>query len=221
MAAERPGTVTAAGVLCIIYGSVGVLCGICGVISLVMQASGANLFAGGDALQAQLQVEMEAALRRELRERFGARVVTFESIRHESGELAGQGPTGRIMPAYLTGDRDRAARSGEEAVIEYLLLCRCDYLVHNGSGIPRMVLLTVPGMPADNTLPRQAYWRRAIANRSWLPLARVAGLWRHRAGVAFRAMANQPVARWYPVLRDLWASRGQADGAMAGDRFRS
>lgn len=66
MAAERPGTVTAAGVLCIIYGSVGVLCGICGVISLVMQASGANLFAGGDALQAQLQVEMEAALRREV-----------------------------------------------------------------------------------------------------------------------------------------------------------
>ena len=53
-----------------------------------------------------------------------------------------------------------AARNGEEAVVEYLLLCRCQHLVHNWSGIPRVVLEAVvlddhrcdvagPGLGAD------------------------------------------------------------------------
>ena len=36
------------------------------------------------------------------------------------------------MPAYITGDRDVAAQNGEDAIIEYLLLSRCGFLVHNG-----------------------------------------------------------------------------------------
>lgn len=48
-------------------------------------------------------------------------------------------------------DRDKAARNGEEAVIEYLLLAQCNYLVHNGSSIARTVLLKVPEMPHVNT----------------------------------------------------------------------
>ena len=99
----------------------------------------------------------------QMRERFGERVIAYDSIRHKSGELAGRGPNGGIMPAYLTRDPDLAARNGEEAVIEYLLLCRCDYLVHNGSSMPRAVLLTVPGMPASNTIAKLAYLRRASA----------------------------------------------------------
>ena len=79
------------------------------------------------------------------------RVVAYDSIRHQGGEAAGQGPTGWIMPAYIAGDRDVAARNGEDAVIEYLLLSRCHYLVHNGSSLARTVLLNAPRLPHTNT----------------------------------------------------------------------
>ena len=82
---------------------------------------------------------------------FGARVISYDSIRHRGGEPAGRGPTGWIMPAYIAGDRDTAARNGEDAVIEYLLLSRCDYLVHNGSSLARTVLLNAPALPHTNT----------------------------------------------------------------------
>jgi hypothetical protein len=82
---------------------------------------------------------------------FGRRVVAYDSVRHQGGEAAGQGPTGWIMPAYIAGDRDVAARNGEDAVIEYLLLSRCHYLVHNGSSLARTVLLNAPRLPHTNT----------------------------------------------------------------------
>lgn len=86
-----------------------------------------------------------------IRGAFGSRVVTYDSVRHQDGEAAGKGPTGWIMPAYIAQDRDRAARNGEEAIIEYLLLSRCQFLVHNGSSLARTVLLKVPEMPHVNT----------------------------------------------------------------------
>ena len=92
---------------------------------------------------------------------FGDRVIHYDSVRHSGGQAAGQGPTGWIMPAYIAGDRDRAARNGEEAVIEYLLLARCNHLVHNGSGLARTVLLKAPEMPYSNT--NGALWGRARA----------------------------------------------------------
>jgi hypothetical protein len=82
---------------------------------------------------------------------FGHRVIAYESVRHHGGEAAGQGPTGWIMPAYIARDRDVAARNGEDAVIEYLLLSRCHYLVHNGSSLARTVLLNAPRLPHTNT----------------------------------------------------------------------
>jgi len=82
---------------------------------------------------------------------FGVRVIACDSMRHQLGQVAGTGPTGWIMPAYIATDRDRAARNGEEAVIEYLLLAICDCLVHNGSGLARTVLLKIPEMPHFNT----------------------------------------------------------------------
>ena len=82
---------------------------------------------------------------------FGKRVISYESVRHQNGEAAGQGPTGWIMPAYIAHDRDVAARNGEDAVIEYLLLSRCDYLVHNGSSLARTALLNAPRLPHTNT----------------------------------------------------------------------
>ncbi|MGD9617526.1 MAG: O-fucosyltransferase family protein [Alphaproteobacteria bacterium] len=85
------------------------------------------------------------------RDRFGARVLAYDSIRHSGGEPAGTGPLGCIMPAYIAADRHRASRNGEEAVIEYLLLARCDHLVHNGSSLARTVLLKNPALPHTNT----------------------------------------------------------------------
>lgn len=55
------------------------------------------------------------------------------------------------MPAYITHDRDAAARNGEDAVAEFLLLSRCSYLVHNGAGLALTVLLGNPAMPHTNT----------------------------------------------------------------------
>ena len=82
---------------------------------------------------------------------FGRRVIAYDSVRHGGGEAAGQGPTGWIMPAYIARDRDVAAKNGEDAVIEYLLLSRCHYLVHNGSSLARTVLLNAPRLPHTNT----------------------------------------------------------------------
>jgi hypothetical protein len=88
---------------------------------------------------------------RHLAAAFPSRVIAYDSVRHESGEAAGQGPTGWIMPAYIAGNRDVAAKNGEDAIIEYLLLSRCDYLVHNGSSLARTVLLNAPQLPHTNT----------------------------------------------------------------------
>lgn len=82
---------------------------------------------------------------------FGVRVIAYDTVRHRDGEAAGQGPTGWIMPAYIARDRDVAARNGEDAVIEYLLLSRCHQLVHNGSSLARTVLLNAPELPHTNT----------------------------------------------------------------------
>lgn len=81
----------------------------------------------------------------------GVRVIAYDTVRHRDGEAAGQGPTGWIMPAYIARDRDVAARNGEDAVIEYLLLSRCHQLVHNGSSLARTVLLNAPELPHTNT----------------------------------------------------------------------
>ena len=85
------------------------------------------------------------------REAFGRRVIAYVCVRHQIGEAAGQGPTGSIMPAYIARDRDVATMNGEDAVIEYLLLSRCHYLVHNGSSLARTVLLNAPRLPHTNT----------------------------------------------------------------------
>jgi hypothetical protein len=79
------------------------------------------------------------------------RVIAYDTVRHTAGEAAGQGPTGCIMPAYVAADRDTAARNGEDAVVEYLLLARCSHLVHNGASLATTVLLHNPLMPHTNT----------------------------------------------------------------------
>ena len=98
---------------------------------------------------------------------FGSRVAAHSTIRHGGGEAAAVGPTGWIMPAYIAADRDRAARNGEEAVIDYLLLSRCDHLIHNGSSLARTVLLHVPRLSHTNT---HRHWRKRRRNEATGPV---------------------------------------------------
>ncbi len=88
-----------------------------------------------------------------MKEHFGNRVVAYDSLRQQSEKSAGRGPQGCLMPAYIAGKPDAAARNGEEAILEYLLLCRSDVLVHNGSSLARTVLLTCPELPHIRTNP--------------------------------------------------------------------
>ncbi|HEX8646223.1 MAG TPA: hypothetical protein VF715_04940 [Thermoleophilaceae bacterium] len=94
--------------------------------------------------------DAQASLDR-LAETFGERVLAYDAVRHTGGEAAGSGPTGCIMPAYVTADRDTAAQNGEDAVVEWLLLSRCCHLVHNGASLAMTVLLREPDMPHTNT----------------------------------------------------------------------
>jgi hypothetical protein len=87
---------------------------------------------------------------------FGARVLAYDAVRHVEGEAIGTGPMGWQMPAYVTADRETAAQNGEDAVVEYLLLGRCSYLVHNGASLATTVLLRDPDMPHINTRARAA-----------------------------------------------------------------
>jgi hypothetical protein len=142
-----------------------------------------------------------------MRERFGGRIVAYDSLRHQEGELAGRGPRGAIMPAYLTRDRDLAARSGEEAVVEYLLLCRCNHLVHNSSNLSWAVLMTVPDMPASNVIAKLAYLRRA-SGAVWLN--RVGSIWRHRAKLVRDTILGKPIGSWPRLLHELWITKRAA-----------
>lgn len=94
--------------------------------------------------------DAEASLRY-LTDAFGDRVFSYDAVRHTTGEVAGRGPTGCIMPAYVAADSTSAARNGEDAVVEYLLLTRCSHLVHNGASLATTVLLHNPLMPHTNT----------------------------------------------------------------------
>jgi hypothetical protein len=82
---------------------------------------------------------------------FGHQVIAYETVRHREGASAGRGPTGCIMPAYITTDREKAAQNGEDAVVEHLLLSRCNHLVHNGASLATTVLLREPRLGHTNT----------------------------------------------------------------------
>lgn len=92
-----------------------------------------------------------------LKELFGKRIIHTSSIFHSSEELAGTGPSGWVIPGYLAEDSNKAAKNGEEAVIDYLLLSQCQHLIHNGSGLARTALLKNPELPHTNIHSRSAY----------------------------------------------------------------
>jgi hypothetical protein len=149
---------------------------------------------------------------KEMREIYGDRVAATEAVRHQGGLLAGKGPTGKIMPAHLMVDADVAARSGEEAIIDYLLLSRCNALVHNGSSLARTVLLNVPDMPVLNAILPSYFGRKAFylvrgveSAPRWV--RQLPKRWRHRASVIRATVAGQPLLSWHRLLWRLWRER--------------
>ena len=76
--------------------------------------------------------------------RFGDVLVYHDAVRSAEGEDAfGRGPTGQGVPGYITrGDRV-ALVNGEDAVVEYTLLCQSHFLVHNSSSISSAARLLV------------------------------------------------------------------------------
>jgi hypothetical protein len=66
MSRQRPGSVTAAAVMTIIYGGLFTLCNLCGLFGLAAQGANKNLFAGGNPQQAEVQKQMEDALDRDV-----------------------------------------------------------------------------------------------------------------------------------------------------------
>lgn len=112
--------------------------------AMLLQQPDAQIFVATDAEESLAMI----------RDRYGEKVFAYESVRHRSGEASGRGPTGGLMPAFVAQDPAVAARNGEEVVIEFLLLCRCDSLIHNGAGLARTVLLAEPELPHRNTNQR-------------------------------------------------------------------
>ena len=89
---------------------------------------------------------------------YGDRVIFYDTIRHQTGEPLNIGPPGQWMPTYVAANRDLAARNAEEAIVEFLLLRCCSYLVHNSSGLARTVLLAEPQMPYANVHLENSSW---------------------------------------------------------------
>ncbi len=107
--------------------------------------------------------DSESSLER-IRDEFGERVVAHPSLRHQEGDSVGRGPEGGLMPSYVTSDAHAAARNGEEAVLEYRLLCESALLIHNGSGLARTVLLARPELPHVNTHLARSFWVFGMRN---------------------------------------------------------
>lgn len=80
----------------------------------------------------------------DFRERYGDLCVAYDAVRSGSADrLAGSGPTGQLMPGFLTRGDGRAVMNGADVVAEFGLLCRSDHLVHNGSTIARLASSTI------------------------------------------------------------------------------
>ena len=68
--------------------------------------------------------------------------VCYNTIRHQAGDrLTGRGPQGLGMPAFIGKDQ-KSALAG--AVLDYLILCQSNVLIHNVGSLSNAVLLTNP-----------------------------------------------------------------------------
>lgn len=98
-----------------------------------------------------------------LRDNFSGYVIYSSTIFQTKEKATGVGPAGWVIPGYLAEDAGRAAKNGEEAVIDYLLLSKCDYLIHNGSSLARTALLRNPDLLHTNIHSREAYLKNLFS----------------------------------------------------------
>lgn len=101
----------------------------------------AKIFIATDALDSLVAIQRH----------YGDDVVHSSTIHHSGGEVAGAGPTGALMPAYISDKPEIAVNNGAEAIVDYLLLRKCNVMIHNGASVARTVLLSDPSMPHHNT----------------------------------------------------------------------
>ena len=87
-----------------------------------------------------------------LKEHFGSIVFSYEAVRAD-GSTQGGGATkgtGALMPIFLLGDEGKSLCNAMDVIVEYVSLCRCDFLVHGTSSVPAGVLLSCPTLPNVN-----------------------------------------------------------------------
>jgi len=121
---------------------------------ILSRNSDAKLFVATDSLSALESVK----------KMFPNKVVSYSSIFHNTGEVAGKGPSGWTIPAYIADSAEKAAKNGEEAVIDYLLLSQCDYLIHSGSGLARTALLTKPELKHLNIHSKKNFIKTIVSS---------------------------------------------------------
>lgn len=74
-----------------------------------------------------------------------ANVISVDTIRHDVGDenYRGSGPQDFLMPAFIAKNKQQALKG---AIMDYLLLCQSDVLIHNLGSLTNAVLLTKPGI---------------------------------------------------------------------------
>lgn len=99
---------------------------------------------GSDCCRVYLATDEQYVVTR-FEERYGDLLVVYDAARNtDSDNVFGKGPTGQVMPAYITSGGTSATQNGEDAMVEYSLLCKSDILVHNLSSLSLVARLSVP-----------------------------------------------------------------------------
>ncbi len=124
--------------------------------TILKEKPGAKIFVATDSQKALNKLE----------ENFPLKVIYASTIFHTSEKVSGTGPSGWVIPGYLAEDNNQAARNGEEAVIDYLLLSQCQYLIHNGSGLARTALLKNPDLEHYNIHSKREYIKKVLTPNS-------------------------------------------------------
>jgi hypothetical protein len=73
-----------------------------------------------------------------------SKVKSYETLRHEEGEaIYGKGPLGYGMPSFISKDQKEALKG---AVMDYLIICQSNVLIHNLGSLSNAALLTNPSI---------------------------------------------------------------------------
>ena len=98
---------------------------------------------GRDACRVLLATDEQDIISR-FEDRFDRELVYYNAVRKvDDDKIFGVGPTGQVMPGYITKGGTTAIKNGEDAVVEYALLCKSHFLIHNVSSLSFMARYSV------------------------------------------------------------------------------